>query len=223
MKKIGTLAFIAFVSVAPEAFADRKVSHQFKSSLAAADVKRIVIEVPVAELTVRTAAGSDVTIEGVATRDVDNDKEAREAQPIVDNSSIVMKSRGRTAYIEPEYRGVANGWMKKKKTAFRVTITVPPGLPVDIDQEVGDVEISGATGDMNLRLGVGEVHVTMPKHSVRELSASATIGEVKTNFPDRTITKEGFFAGTTHYLNEGGKSNINLRVRVGEMKIDLVD
>lgn len=215
---IGSLLF-ASSAVA----AERKVSHPFSSTFSAANLKRVVIEVPVGEVTVKAGAGSDIRIEGTATRDADNEKEARAAQPIVNNSSVVLKSRGRVGYVEPLYRGDAAGWMTRRKTQFRVTVTVPHGFPVDIDQEVGEVSVLGTTGDLNVRLGVGEVRLTMPKSSVRELTANATIGEVKTNFPDRTITKEGFFAGTTHYVNEGGRSNVNLRVRVGEMRIDLTD
>lgn len=224
MKKILPLALVSsFVVTSIAVAADQKVEHQFSSILDATKITRVVVDVPVGEVTVKAAPVREIRIEGTARRDADNAKEAREAQLIVDNSSIVAKSRGRVAFVEPLYRGRAGGWVKRKQTQFRVTVTVPHGLPVDIDQEVGEVEVSGATGDLNLRLGVGEARVSMPKDAVRELSASATIGEVKTNFADRTITKEGFFAGTTHYVNEGGRSNLNLRVRVGEMKIDLVD
>lgn len=225
MRKSLPLALAATLTFASSAVAaERKVSHAFDSSLAAANIRRIVVEIPVGEVTVKTGSSSEIRVEGMATREADeSERKTRAAQSLVDNSSVVIKSRGKIAYIEPLYRGDAGGWVKRKKTQFRVTVTVPAGLPVDIDQNVGEVAVAGATGDLNLRLGVGEVRVTMPKAAVRELSASASVGEVKTNFPDRTITKEGFFAGTTHYLNEGGRSNVNLRLRVGEMHIDLTD
>lgn len=203
--------------------ADIQVKHTFSNTISAERITRLVVDVPVGEIAIRTAPGREIRVDGVAVREAGHQREVAAAQRIADASSVVVKSRGRIAYIEPQYRENARGWIKRKNTRFRITVTLPADLPVDVDQEVGELSISGLTSDLNVRLGVGEVAVALPRKMVRELSASATVGEVKTNFSDRTITKEGFFAGTTHFVNEGGRATVTLRVRVGEMKIDLLD
>ena len=223
MKRIAAVV-VFMTALAVPASADSKVSHEFTNSVAAQGVARVIVDVSVGEIELKTTRGAaQVTVQGVARRDVDEAKERVRAQSVVDNSSVVVRMRGKTAYIEPKYQGDAGSWNTRRGTQFHVTVSLPDNVPVEVDQDVGQLTINGATGDLKVRLDVGEIRLQMPKAAVRELNAAATIGEVRTSLPDRVVTKEGFFAGATNFLNDGGRSTVNLRVRVGEMRIDLTD
>jgi hypothetical protein len=221
MKKLIFATIITVISSLP-LLADDEVSHPFQNSVPSSGVNRVVVEIPVAELQIVTAHSGDIGVSGTARREYDSDSKSHDQQ-IADESSVTVRMRGRTAYVEPSYRGSAGSWRNRRGTKFNVKITLPDNLPIDVDQDVGEISINGATGDLNLGVDVGEVRLQMPKKSVRELNASATIGEVKTNLPDRTITREGFFAGATTFINDNGRSTVKMHVRIGEIHIDLTD
>jgi hypothetical protein len=188
--------------------------------LPAANIRRVVIEVPASETTIVATTGNDVRLEGTSRREYSGDYELRSTQRLVDGASIRLRARGRNIYVEQSIVGKAN-WYQRNAIKFRFTLYVPENVPVEIKQRDADVSLRGNLGDVDLEVNVGQIKLQMPKSQVSELTARSRIGEVTTNLPDRTIVKQGVFAGATTFLNDRGKSVVRLKVNVGQIDVDL--
>lgn len=221
MKKIRTLLPLALFSFATLVFAKNEVTHSFTSKLPASNVRRVVLELPTCDTTIMATTDSEIRIEGTARREYDGPNDLREEQAIADSGAITMRMRGRNVYVERTFSAGTESWHERNSTKFRFTLYVPEGLPIEIRQKVGNVVLRGNLGDVDAGVSVGDVSLVMPKKLVSELTAISRVGEVTTNLPDRTITKQGVFAGATRFLNDGGKSVVQIKVSVGQVHIDL--
>ncbi|MHB0968439.1 MAG: hypothetical protein ACYC7A_05080 [Thermoanaerobaculia bacterium] len=220
MKRAVAVAFILVLAVTGAARADKTVRHAFSDSMPADGIRRMVIELPVAEIKVRNSRTNDIVIEGVAQRGYRNEKGIASAQKVVDDSTVTIRVRGNRATLLRKFGPAAKG-LAQRHVSYDITVSVPAGMELEVRQDVGELDVSGSFGDMDLEVDVGEVKIRTPKSNIRELNAKSSIGEVRTNLGDRIVEKEGLFAGSTHYLNEGGRSVLLVDVNVGEVAIDL--
>jgi hypothetical protein len=220
MKRAVAVAFILALALTGAARADKTVTHAFNDSMPADGIRSLVIEIPVGEIKVRNSATNDIVVEGIAQRDYRKDKAQEQAQKSVNDSSVKIRVRGNEARLVRKYGPAARG-REQRHVSYKLTVSVPRGMQLQVLQDVGELDIAGVYGDMDVELDVGEVKIKTPKSNIRELSAKSTIGEVKTNLGDRIVEKEGLFAGRTHYLNEGGRNLLTVDVNVGEVAIDL--
>jgi len=191
---------IAFCAVS---LAAASASADFQASVPRGNVQRVVIAVPAGEVKVHNGPADRISIDGYAERH----------DEIVEDTKLEIVVRGSEATIR---RTPA-----PRFTSYTVTITVPPGTAIDIDTKYGEVRLDGTFGDVDADLNAGEIRLRTPRASVRELNASAMVGEVHTNLGDRTVSREGLFPGRTHWMNESGKSRINLHTTAGEVHVTL--
>lgn len=125
------------------------------------------------------------------------------------------------AVIRPKFGPNAQSWSARHHTEFRATIDVPVGLDVDIETRYGELQLDGSFGDIDIDMGAGEIRLRTPRANVRELNASVRIGEVHANLGDYSEVHEGIFPGSTHFINAGGRSRINVHTTVGELHVTL--
>ena len=204
--------------------ADAEVVKDFKQSAPAAGIRQVRIQIPIAEIDVRNGPASAVELTGTIRQRYSGRDEREWATEIVESTKVSLEVRGDVIFVKRELGPARRGWRAKKSpSTIRATILVPAGTAIDIEQSIGEVDINGSFGDIDLSIRIGEVSIRLPKRDIRTLSASAKIGEVKTNLGDRLITKEGIFAGETYYENESGRGNLRVRVQIGEIDIDLID
>jgi hypothetical protein len=219
--KFRTLVVTAAVAAcAASAFANREVTHEFRSAVPRAGVRSVTIEIPIAELQIRNGAQDSIAVHGAARREYDGPQERDSRQRAVDSSSVEIEVRGDEAFIRRRFATGAGSWASGH-TKFEVAIDIPQGLDVSIEQKVGELHLDGAFGNVNIEMRVGEVHIRTPKANVHELTAGTTVGEVHTNVGDRTFDREGLFPGKTHYINDGGKSSFTVDLSIGEIHIQL--
>ncbi len=204
--------------------AEGEVVRELRQTASAHGIRKVRIEIPIAEIEVLNGPASAVELTGTIRQRYDGRDEQEWATDIVESTKLLLEVRGDVVFIRRETGPEARGWRAKKSpSSIRATIHVPTGIAVDIEQSIGEVDMNGSFGDIDLSIRIGEVSIRVPKRDIRHLSASAKIGEVKTNLGDRVITKEGLFAGETYYENEGGKHDLRARVQIGEIEIDLID
>jgi len=67
---------------------------------------------------------------------------------------------------------------------------------------VGSLTIEGIAADVTADLGVGEVHVTLPKESIGSAAIDTGIGEASLVASGRRYSSEGLFTRTIHW-NQG--------------------
>ncbi len=204
--------------------ADGEVVKDLRKSVSAKGIRQVRIEIPIAEIEVLNGPSTAVELTGTVRQRYDGRDDREWASEIVESTKITLEAAGDVVFLRRETGPEARGWRAKKSPSnIKAILHVPAGVAIDIEQSIGEVDINGSFGDIDLSIRIGEVSIRVPKRDIRHLSASAKIGEVKTNLGDRVITKEGLFAGETYYENETGRHDLRARVQIGEIEIELTD
>jgi hypothetical protein len=199
-----------------------EVSHDYSASVPATGVERVFVEIPEAGITVRTAPVSEISLTGRARRGFRNEKQRKEAQVMVDDTSVEIVVDGTTATVRRRYGPNAQSRTAKgSHTAFEFSLTIPESLGLRVRMKGGEIDAAGSLGHVDIGLGAGDVKVVMPKSSVKELIARARIGDLDLNLGDRIVEKEGVMAGKVNYLNEGGSHVVSVLVTTGDVSIEL--
>lgn len=117
-----------------------------------------------------------------------------------------MSVNGSRAKVEIE--GPANN-------NFRATIYVPERTDLNVDQTIGDMEISGVEGNKSLGLGIGRIHVEVPNDSpLPTFDGSVTLGGLRaTNWH---VEKGGFFR--SFYTRSNAPYSITAHVDIGDLE-----
>jgi hypothetical protein len=218
-----SLVFASLLLFATSVFAaaEKEVRHNFQSQIARGGVKRVVIDVPTGSILVRNGTADRLALAGFALRTYDVEGERKGAQEMVDGSTIELYASGSEAIVRRRFVGAADAWRAKKFTEFTMVLEVPPGVDVDVETSAGEVKLEGTFGKVDVDLRAGEITMSTPKAIVKELNASARVGEVKTHLGNQIIEREGVFPGRTRYKNAAGRSVINLHVTAGEVNVTL--
>ena len=207
---------------ATTAAAAERVRHAFQSSVPRGTVRRVVIDIPAGEITISNGAADRLEITGVASREPDSDRSREQQQRIVDDTSVEIYASNQEAIVRRRFGPNAKGFSGETFTRYEVTLSVPPGLTLDVQTRAGDVVISGTYGNIDVDLRAGEVEIRTPRTAVRDLLASVRIGEVRANLGKETLTREGLFPGKVRFRGTG-QSNIRAHVTTGEVDVVLTD
>ena len=205
------------------AFADEDVRHPFTASLPHASVRRVVVDIPAGDITIRNGNGRTIEMSGEARRDFSESGDRATQQQMINDVSAVITVSGDEAVIERKFGPNSGGWASRSfRTEFRLEVSVPTDVDVELTTHYGDVSIEGEFGDVNVDLRAGEIHLRTPHDAVRDLTASVRVGEVHADFGDERINNEGVFPGSTHFHNSNGRrSHISLHTTAGEVHVML--
>lgn len=103
---------------------------------------------------------------------------------------------------------------------FRGRIQVPPGAALTIHLGVGELDVRGHEGSLDVDVGVGEVRILAPARALR-------FAEVNVGVGDAELAGAGGNAGTRGWIGRRidwtgrGTSNLRISVGVGEAKVTL--
>jgi hypothetical protein len=218
-----TAALVAAATLlALPAFADEEVTHPFSTSIPRSGIRRVIVDIPAGEVALRNGTSDRISVAGEVRREYDGYREREKQQRIVDDVGAEIFTNGDEALIRRRYGPNASGWSARSwHSNYRITVEVPRGMDVDVETRYGELTFEGDFGNLNADLRAGEIHMRVPRASVRELNASVRIGEVHTDFGVDREDHEGVFPGSTHFINAGGRSRINVHTTVGELHITL--
>lgn len=213
---------ILMLSAATLVAGDEDVNHHFAASVARAGVRRIVVEIPAGEITIRNNTTNAISVTGEVRRSYNTHHDRVQAQRVVDDISAEIVIRGDEAIVRRHFGPNAHGWSARSfHSDMEVHLDVPPGVDLLLNTNFGEIDIDGSFGNIDADLTAGEIHVRTPRAVARDVHASVRIGEVHANTGDETISKEGVFPGAMHYLNVSGKSDINVHSTFGEVHVTL--
>ncbi len=218
-----TAALVAAATLlAFPAAADEEVTHPFSTSISRSGIRRVIVDIPAGEVALRNGSSDRISVAGEVRREYDGYREREKQQRIVDDVGAEIFTNGDEALIRRRYGPNASGWSARNwHSNYRITVEVPRGMDVDVETRYGELTFEGDFGNLNADLRAGEIHMRVPRASVRELNASVRIGEVHTDFGVDREDHEGIFPGSTHFINAGGRSRINVHTTVGELHITL--
>ena len=216
------LAVAALSLAALTAAADQEVTHSFSSSVRRGAIRRLVVDIPAGEVKVRNGAADTIAIRGEIHRGFDGWRERPKQQRIADDVSAEIYVDGDEAVIRRRYGPNAHSWSARSfHNGFDLRVEVPPGVDVIVATKYGEVDLEGSFGNVECDLRAGEIRLRTPRANVRDLSVSVRIGEAHANLGDRTIEKEGLFAGGITWANAGGKSDVRAHTTFGEVHVTL--
>ncbi|HSP15903.1 MAG TPA: hypothetical protein VLV78_14250 [Thermoanaerobaculia bacterium] len=201
--------------------AAEKVRHTFESSVPRGKVRRVVVDIPTGDVEVRNGAADRLAVSGWVARDPDSDRNRAKEQRIVDDTSVEIYASNDEAIVRRKFGPEASSWRGSMFSDYKIRLEVPAGMSVDLLTRFGDVSIDGSFGDIDVDLRAGDIDLTMPKKDVRELNASARVGEVRARLGDEIVEREGVFPGTTRYRNENGRSIVNVHATAGDVRVNL--
>lgn len=211
----------ALLLLATTAAAEERVVNRFQATAMRGTAKRVIIDIPTGDITVRNGQGDRVVVTGTASREPDGPRSRDKEQRIVSASSVEIVGRSEELTVRRKFGPDADGFRAQTFTSYEVVIEVPAGLNLDVKTHTGEVTIHGSFGDIDVDLRAGEIDARLPRRDVRELRASCRIGEVRTNIGNEIVEREGIFPGRTRYLNPQGRSFVNLHTTVGEVNVEL--
>jgi hypothetical protein len=216
------LLLSAALLAAGAAFADEEVTHAFSTSIARTGIRRVIVDIPAGEVRLRNSSGDRIAISGQVHREYDGYRQRDKQQRIVDDVGAEIFTNGAEALVRRSYGSNAQSWSAQSwHSNYRITVEVPRNMDVDIETRYGELSVEGEFGNLNADLRAGEIHLRVPRASVRELNASVRIGEVHTDFGVDREDHEGILPGSTHFINASGRSRINLHTTVGELHVTL--
>jgi hypothetical protein len=100
-------------------------------------------------------------------------------------------------------------------------LRVPRNLPLRADLSVGKLTIDGIAADVTADLGVGEVHVTLPKEAIGSANIDAGIGEASLVAAGRRYTSAGLIVRAIHWDKGQGRGRVKVDCGVGEIHVTL--
>jgi hypothetical protein len=222
-----THTFIALAlaaTLATPLVAQSGATRQIDKSIDGRDIARVIIEIPIADIAIRSSNSQQVMLNGVVSREFNSLRQKSESQRIVDQTDVELLVRGRSLIIQPKLGPDARSRLARRNTTkMKLEITLPAHLDVQVQHSNGSLRLDGAFNNVEIASKKGAVHILMPKTSVREMIASTRLGEVTTNVGNRVVTREGFLPGSTHYLNEAGRGLLKVSMNIGDVNIELTD
>lgn len=221
--RIHSIAILTSLLVSGSALAADRVERPIRATTDASLAERIVIDIPASSLVIGTHEEKTVSADGLAVRTYRGDRNRGEAESLLDEARVTMTRRGRTLYIERDLGYGDRFWNSPSATQFELSIQIPKGYPVEIDQRAGQIILEGEFGDLDVKLGAGDLELIMPEDLLGELDAATTIGELHTDLGSRVLEKSGVMAGSTSFVNPEGSSRVRLRVRAGALSVKLTE
>lgn len=212
---------VALLLSATTVLAEERVENRFEAAVAPGPVKRVVIDIPSGDITIRNGRADRLRVTGTVGREPDNARNRDKEQRIVNHTSVEIVVRNEEATLQRKFGPDAQAWRAQSFTDYQVVVELPPGLSVDVKTRAGEITLEGSFGDIDVDLRAGEINARLPRGEVRELRASCRIGEVRTNIGNEIVEREGLFPGRTRYINPEGRSFVNLHTTFGEVNVEL--
>ena len=100
-------------------------------------------------------------------------------------------------------------------------LRVPRSLAVKIEMGVGELDIDGIEGDLDVDLGVGEAAIRAPKSHAGHVSVETGIGDANIHGGGSDTESHGFIGSHATWTAGSGRSAVRLHVGVGEGSVRL--
>jgi hypothetical protein len=112
-------------------------------------------------------------------------------------------------------------WSGTKNLNVVAVLRVPRDLPLRADLGVGELTIDGIASDVTADLGVGEVHVTLPKEAIGSADIDTGVGEASLVADGRRYSSEGLFSRQINWNKGSGRGRVKVDCGVGEIHVTL--
>lgn len=177
--------------------------------------RHIRIEFPIGKFTLEGDDGQNVRVQvRIDCKDTDYDDCKDEARRVrIDHTTS-------GSVFRLEFSGVHKDWAGRHITV-EAHVLVPHALAASLNMGVGKCDVTGMTRDLELEMGVGELHVRGEQTDYRDAEAESGVGDASIDTRDGRIRERGFIGHEAHWSEGRGAGSIRAHVGVGEANIDL--
>lgn len=210
MRAVTLLALLLVASAAP-AGADQLLKAQTKA-WTVADGARLRFHFPVGALRVEPSGDPKVRLDLVVRC-----KRARteRCERFADRLRLDIEETPRELRVEVE----GTSGFGKDGIHLEGHLMVPRGLAVRLEMGVGDLEIEGLAGNLDIDLGVGDATLVVDAADYGAVAADVGVGDASLRAPGRRRSSSGFIGRSVSWNEGHGPSRARLHVGVGEASI----
>lgn len=108
-----------------------------------------------------------------------------------------------------------------KGFSVHAELHVPRKLPIEIDMGVGELDMAGIEGDLDVDLGVGDADIRTPRSATGHVTVDTGIGDAEIRGTAGEAQRSGFVGSHASWRSGTGKSSVRLHVGVGEATVRL--
>jgi hypothetical protein len=194
------------------------------------------LEAHVGEVEIRTTDKDQITWRLRLEPDHDDGwfNSRKDAARAVADAKVKSTSAGATFELELElprgtdFDDVEEHWEIEVPVRFAIEVesnvgrveVVGPAGGVEAELNVGELRIDVPSGKVDARANVGEIRVLSATKSPGEIRLSANIGDVDLRIGDKRMQADrGFALGGGVSASQGGKDDISAKVNVGDVNV----
>jgi len=99
------------------------------------------------------------------------------------------------------------------------TLLIPRSLEVKLEMGVGDLEVDGLEGDLEIELGVGEADLTLDSASYRTADVEVGVGDATLKASGKRRSSSGFLGRSVRWTEGTGPSRARVHIGVGDASL----
>jgi hypothetical protein len=169
---------------------------------------KLILEVPVGEINVKVAKGSDISL--VVELEPDEDWLGRSSD--LSDAEISVRDDGSTLKLKVDLEDdddVQQSW----------TVTMPAAMAVSLNLGVGSVEIDDLASDINVDLGVGEIDIGVDTSLFDSIKLDAGVGDTSIKGGKGRYDRDQVLVTSSSQLHGSGKKALEANVGVGDIEV----
>lgn len=169
---------------------------------------KLILEVPVGEINVKVAKGSDISL--VVELEPDEDWLGRSSD--LSDAEISVRDDGSTLKLKVDLEDdddVQQTW----------TVTMPAAMAVSLNLGVGSVEIDDLASDINVDLGVGEIDIGVDTSLFDSIKLDAGVGDTSIKGGKGRYERDQVLVTSSSQLHGSGKKALKANVGVGDIEV----
>lgn len=173
----------------------------------------LVLEIPVAEITVDGVAGNQVRLELEISCESSSCREKAEKLELVHRGGV-----DRQIFEIDGYPSMGSS------PDLELRIRMPRDRHLELELGVGELSIEGLEGDLDLEVGVGDVELVLVEKALRSVEVEVGVGDADLDLPgSKEAESSGFlFLGNSLSWDDGpGTARVQLEVGVGDANVEV--
>jgi hypothetical protein len=210
MKKTALLVLAVLLWAVPASA--KEVVRSFRQQIPVGSAGKIHLDFPVGELRVEGWDGRQVDLDVQITCN----RSSGRCEDAAKDLRLVYNAAG--GQLEIKIKDWPH-WGGTKGLNVVATLHVPRNLPLRTDLGVGSLTIQGIAADVTADLGVGEVHVNLPKEAIGSAAIDTGIGEASLVAGGRRYSSAGLISREIHWDKGAGHARVKVDCGVGEIHV----
>lgn len=168
----------------------------------------LVLDVPVGEINVKVAEGTDISL--VVELEADKNWLGRSSD--ISDASINLREKGSTLRLKVELEdddNVKQSW----------TVKMPAEMAATFNLGVGAVDVTDLTSDIKVDVGVGDIDIKVDTSLYASIKLDAGVGDTSIKGGKGRYQQERVLITSSSELDGSGKAELEANVGVGDIEV----